>query len=344
MQGGILRVKIEEVREQLESAAKKFVSDAEAAYFAELYLESHLRKYPRMNPIGEALDDIKIWEKATDRSIAIDVAKAGVLLADFNGLAPTLKIKYIHDELEIRAKKSGIAAAGFRNSSGVITLNLWPDGLAARDMIGICMFNGGVGCCVPHNGTRGFFGTAPMAYAIPTSGRPIALDMATTEIPFFEIANAKKQGSSLKAGVAVDRQGRPTIDAAKALGADGICNLLPMGGGFKGYGIVMLIEVLTGSLIRSLTSAQQTPGWNPSEYGGLIIAIDIGSFTDIDRFKGEVSNMCAAVRSQTPAEGREVVAIPGDRGHGKRESALSSGEIEIPGQLFEALKKRASGP
>lgn len=74
----------------------------------------------------------------------------------------------MHDELEKIARKCGIAAAGFRNSSGVVTLNLWSEGLARRDIIGISMFNGGVGCCVPHNGTQGFFGTAPMVYP----GRP----------------------------------------------------------------------------------------------------------------------------------------------------------------------------
>jgi len=338
----IKRVKIKHVGELLEAAAGRFVSEAEAAYFAELYIESHLRKYPRMNPIEEALDDLKVWEKATNHSIITDLDKEGVLLLDFNGLAPTLKIKYVHDELEKRAKKCGIAAAGYRNSSGVVTLNLWSNGLARRDMIGISLFNGGVGCCVPHNGTRGFFGTAPMAYAIPTLGQPILLDMATTEIPFFEIANAKKQGTPLKKGAAVDRQGRPTTDAGKALGDDGVCNLLPIGGGFKGYGIVMLIEVLTGSLVRSLTSAQQTPGWDPPEYGGLIMAIDIGSFTDIGHFKSEVSDMCDVIRSQPSVEGQDGVTIPGDRGHGRVKTALSAGKIEIKDEIFEALKNLSS--
>ena len=337
-----ISVKIGKVRERLESAAGRYISETEAAYFADLYVESHLRKYPRMNPIKEALDDIKVWEKAKDRNIAIDIDKAGLLLLDFKGLAPSLKIKQIHDKLEKKAGKCGIAAAGFRNSSGLVTLNHWSEGLAKRDMIGISMFNGGVGCCVPHNGTRGFFGTAPMAYAIPTQDQPIVLDMATTEIPFFEIADAKKEGIPLKKGAAVDQLGQPTTDAAMAFGKDGACNLLPMGGGFKGYGIVMLIEVLTGSLVWSLTSAQQTPGWNPPEYGGLIMAIDIGSFTDIDNFKIQMVTMCAAIRSQTPADGQKAVAIPGDRGHTKREAAMSSGEIEITDEIYQALKKRAS--
>ena len=84
---------------------------------------------------------------------------------------------------------------GFRNSSGVVTLNPWSEGLARRDLIGIAMFDGGTGCTVPFGGTRGVFGTLPLAYAVPTEGEPVALDMAMTEIPFFQIKQAKEKGS-----------------------------------------------------------------------------------------------------------------------------------------------------
>ncbi|MBW2296206.1 MAG: hypothetical protein JRF32_01175, partial [Deltaproteobacteria bacterium] len=39
-------IKIETVRQLLESAAGKFVTKDEAAYFSELYLEAHFKKYP----------------------------------------------------------------------------------------------------------------------------------------------------------------------------------------------------------------------------------------------------------------------------------------------------------
>jgi hypothetical protein len=84
-----------------------------------------------------------------------------------------------------------MAAVGFRNSSAIVTLNPWSEGLARRDLIGVTMFNGGTRCMVPFGGTLGVFGTLPVAYAIPTADRPIILDMAMSEIPFFQIKNAK---------------------------------------------------------------------------------------------------------------------------------------------------------
>jgi LDH2 family malate/lactate/ureidoglycolate dehydrogenase len=101
----------------------------------------------------------------------------------------------------------------------------------------------------------------------------------------------------------------------------------------------MLIEILTGSLVRSLLSTQQAPGWNPPEYGGFVCAIDIASFTDPQRFKSEVSEMCAQIRRQEPAEGHGQVAIPGDRGHSKVAAARKAGQIEVDDKLAEDLKK-----
>jgi LDH2 family malate/lactate/ureidoglycolate dehydrogenase len=94
---------------------------------------------------------------------------------------------------------------------------MWADGLARRDLIGLAMFNGGTGCSVPFGGTRGVLGTNPLAYAIPTAGDPMVLDMATTEIPFFEIKNAREKGTPLRRHVAVDSHGQPTADAKEAL-------------------------------------------------------------------------------------------------------------------------------
>ena len=338
-----MTVRIETIEKQLRDAAAKVVSEQEAAYFAELVLETHLRKAPRMNPLEDAVAEIKVWAEAGGRQLKVEADRESVLLLDFSGLAPTLKLKYIHDQLERRARKNGMAAVGFRNSAAIVVLNPWSEGLARRDLIGITLFNGGTRCMVPFGGTLGVFGTLPLAYAVPTADKPVILDMAMSDIPFFQVKNAKDKGEALPQGSAVDRRGLPTTDAAIALGDDGAANLLPIGGGFKGYGLVMLIEILTGSLVRSLLSTRQAPGWNPPEYGGFVCAIDIASFTDPVTFKREVAEMCAEIRRQKPAEGQGEVAIPGDRGHAKAAAARTAGEIEIKDQVAEELAKLAYG-
>jgi LDH2 family malate/lactate/ureidoglycolate dehydrogenase len=334
-----MKMEIHMLEKRLAAVARRFVSPAEADYFAGLYMETHLKKTPRMNPLAEAVADLTVWDKQADHEVTLLVDKGAVTVMDFNGLAPSLKIKTIHDTLAERARRFGLAAAGFRNSSGVITLNMWADGLARRDLIGIAMFNGGTGCTVPFGGTRGVLGTNPLAYAIPTAADPIVLDMATSEIPFFEIKNAKEKGIPLRENVAVDSHGKPTIVAAQALSDDGVANLLPIGGGFKGFGITLLIEVLTGALVRSLLSTGQTPGWHPHEYGCLVLALDIAGFTDKAAFKAAVSDMCRSLRNETPADGVDRVAVPGDRGHEKLKTARKAGKIEIEDTIIDALNR-----
>ena len=334
-----MRVSIESLKSHLTAAASKCVSEAEASYFADLSIETHLRKSPRMNPLQEAVDDIEKWMEISGGSVQTILDRESVLLLDFGGLPPAPRIKYIHDELEKRSRKNGVAAVGFRNSNGVITLTPWSTALARRDLIGISMFNGGTECCVPFGARKGVLGTNPLAYAIPTLADPLILDMATTEIPFFEVKNAKEKKVNLPSNSALGSDGRPTTNASQALTDDGVANLLPMGGGFKGYGIVMLIEVLTGPLVQSLLSTQQTQGWNPTEYGCLIIALDVASFTDPARFKESVSAMCDQIRRLPSAVDFDTVQIPGDRGNEKVREGLVRGEIEIDKGLQEKLSR-----
>lgn len=334
-----MQMDIRTIEKQLAAAARRFVSPEEADYFSSLYVETHLNKSPRMNPLAEAVGDLEVWDKQTGHEVTTLVDKGAVTVMDFNGLAPSLKIKSIHDTLADRARQFGMAAVGFRNSAGVITLNMWADGLARRDLLGIAMFNGGTGCTVPFGGTRGVLGTNPMAYAIPTAGDPVVLDMATTEIPFFEIKNAKEKGIPLRDHVAVDSHGKPTTVAGDALSDDGVANLLPIGGGFKGFGISLLIEVLTGALVQSRLSTEQTPGWHPHEYGCLVLALDIAGFADMAAFKTAVSDMCRDLRKEVPADGVDRVAIPGDRGHAKLRAAREAGKIDVDDTLAAALNR-----
>lgn len=335
----MMKMDITALEKRLARAARRFVPPEEADYFASLCMETHLKKSPRMNPLAEAVADLTVWDKQDGQEVSLLVDKGAVTVMDFNGLAPSLKIKTIHDTLADRARRFGLAAAGFRNSSGVITLNMWADGLARRDLIGIAMFNGGTGCTVPFGGTRGVLGTNPLAYAIPSAGDPMVLDMATTEIPFFEIKNAKEKGTPLRSHVAVNSHGRPTTVAKEALSEDGVANLLPIGGGFKGFGITLLIEVLTGALVQSLLSTEQAPGWHPHEYGCLVLALDIAGFTDGDAFKHAVSDMCRNLRNETPADGVDRVAIPGDRGHEKLKMARKDKKIDIEDTIIDALNR-----
>ena len=337
-----MKIKIREVEKLLTKAARKFVSDKEAKYFTIQQVDTHLKKSPRTKPLESAVKDIEAWLSNPSSKMEVQADRKASLLLNFNKLGPSLKIKYIHDELEKRAKKYGISMVGVNNSHGFHTLNLWTDGLGKRNLIGICFFNGGPESVVPYGGTKGIFGTNPLSYAIPTKGRPIIVDMATSEIPYFEIRNAKKEGKRLKKGVAVNQKGEPTTDAKEALTDEGTSNLLSLGGGYKGYSLVLLIEILTGSLVRSFLSTEMTPKYVNEEHGGLIIAIDVNSFTDLKKFKKSVSCMLDIIKKQKPASGVKKITIPGDRSYERVEKTRKSKFIKVERVFYQKLIKLAS--
>ena len=63
-----MKVKIDELKGLIQKGAEKFVSHEEADYFAGLYMDAHFRKSPRMNPVEEALADLKVWKKVRGRN------------------------------------------------------------------------------------------------------------------------------------------------------------------------------------------------------------------------------------------------------------------------------------
>ena len=239
------KLQIAEIEKLLTQGAQKHVSPAEAQYFAKAQMECALQMYPDVNPINSAVDDLTSWEKLKGAKIEIQVDKPGAFLINFNRLGPSLKLKYVHDELEKRAKVNGIAMFGLNNSNVTDWLKLWTYGLARRDLIAMYVFNGGLGT-VPYGGSEPIFGTNPLSYAIPTNGDPILVDMATSESAFYKYSRALEAKKQMRAGVLVDENGNPTCDPVAAISKDKEnARILPMGGGYKGYNIVSCMNLKT---------------------------------------------------------------------------------------------------
>lgn len=334
-----MSINIKELQELLKKAAQKYIPVEEAEYFADQQIDTHLKKFPRVNPLEDAVEDLENLQKIGLSALQESHDHGASWLMDFNGTSVSPKIKYIHDQLELRAKKYGLALVAIKNSYGIHDLNLWTDGLSKRNLLGICMYNGGPNGVVPYAGTHGFFGTNPLSYSIPTNEKSIIVDMASSEIPYFEVKNSKKAGKKLKPNVAVDSNGNPTTDPSLAMDQFGDSNLLPLGGNYKGYALSLLIEILTGSLVGSLLSNEMTPAYVNKEHGGFILAFDIGAFNSPEKFKESVTKMSEAVRKQKPAVWADKVTVPGDRTHEKAEKILRSGEVEIDEELLNKLKR-----
>ena len=176
-----------------------------------------------------------------------------------------------------------------------------------------------------------------MAYAIPGDDGPISLDMATTEIPYFQIAGAKESGETLPPGSAVDDDGLPTPGCGQGHGRRRSDQPFAHGRRLQGLCIVMLVEVLSGALVQSPMSHNQTPGWHPPEYGCFLLALDTGIGGYDGRFSAEVAAPGSFIKGHKPAKNGPGISLPCERRPEKQQEARRKGVVEIEQKLLAEL-------
>ena len=326
----------------LQHAAIKVVSSEAATYFAEETVETEIRKGNRTDPLKAALKDLEACFKHLGVKPAHVVDLPAYFSIDFKSHGPLLYLKEIHDELERRSNQNGIAMAAFTNSQSMHTLHEWVQGLAKRGLVAIAICNGGPGAVVPFNGTRGVFGTNPMAYGLPgENGEAYCIDMATSEIPFFEIMEAHSEGKPLRERSAVNKNGEFTTNASEALDfsaseTDPVSNIVPIGGGYKGYYLVFLLELLTSGLIGMPSSPEMSADFIPEEHGAVLIVFNPQAMGTGERFGRSLNALHTALRSQTPKAG-ERIPIPGESNNVRFFEAKNK-EVDVDDQLLEKLR------
>ena len=110
-----------------------------------------------------------------------------------------------------------------------------------KNLIVLC-FTNAPPAIAPHGSRKKLFGTNPICFGSPTSSKiPFILDTSVSEINRGKIRVAARNNQSIPAGVALDKFGKPTTDANKAL--KGV--QLPIAG-FRGSGLAWMVDILSG--------------------------------------------------------------------------------------------------
>ncbi|MDM5154552.1 ureidoglycolate dehydrogenase [Bacillus sp. DX1.1] len=231
------------------------------------------------------------------------------------------------------AKENGVAIVGIKHMSHSGALAYFVEMAAKQDMVAlsVCQSDPMV---VPFGGAEEYFGTNPIAFAAPTADeRMLTFDMATTVQAWGKILHARSKGESIPPTWAVDEQGAPTTDPSK------VNALLPIAGP-KGYGLMMMVDVLSGILLGlpfgKHVSSMYADLSKGRDLGQLHIVINPAFFTDMDLFKQHMSTMLDEVKQVKPAPGHEQVYFPGERGR-LREKAYEENGIEIVDDIYEYL-------
>ncbi|QYM78544.1 Ldh family oxidoreductase [Horticoccus luteus] len=112
---------------------------------------------------------------------------------------------------------------------------------------------------VPFGGKFPTLGTNPHSWGFPTTdavGFPIVIDWATSVVAMGRVQQLAREGKMLPLDAAVDANGAPTTDPAKAK------YLLPFGA-HKGYGLSLINEIVAGYIGGSLPTIRNR--WSQAE-------------------------------------------------------------------------------
>ncbi len=203
-----------------------------------------------------------------------------------------------------KARKTGIGAVSLVNLTHCGALSYY--GLmVAREKMAAMAFTNSSHLAAPWGGSSRVFGTNPLCYAFPDGGDGVVFDIATTAGAGQKVVIAIRDGKTIPAGWALDREGRPTTDPSRAM--EGV--LLPFGG-HKGYGLMFASEFYSALLGGGVLSYA---GEGRYFQGGFFIqATDIGAFRDYSGYLRDMKRLTRRIHGSRIAEGFEKVYLPGE--------------------------------
>ncbi|RPJ04034.1 MAG: Ldh family oxidoreductase [Deltaproteobacteria bacterium] len=199
----------------------------------------------------------RLMDKGTnpDPNVRVEAERSSVILANGdNGLGQIVSIKTIEMVIE-RARSQGICFAGVRNSCHFGMSAYYPMMALKEGMIGLAGSNTAP-VMAPWGGGKTAIGNNPLAIAVPTGKEyPLILDMAMSVVSGGKVRLEAVKGNKIPKDWILNGQGQRTDNPADLM-PNG--TLLPLG--YKGFGLAIMIEVLSGVLTRS-SILNEIPLW-----------------------------------------------------------------------------------
>ncbi|MEQ1884286.1 MAG: Ldh family oxidoreductase [Bryobacteraceae bacterium] len=241
-----------------------------------------------------------------------------------------------------KARASGVAWVGARNSNHAGPAMLYARMPLAADMIGVYIAVGSANHLPPWGGTEMLLSTNPIAIAVPGDKHDaIVLDMATTNAAYGKVKIRAQRGEMIPEGWMIDREGKPLTDPRRS--SEGF--LLPIGGP-KGYGLALMFGLLAGTL-NGAAFGKDVVDFNAdfqslTNTGHAILAINVAAFADVFAFKQKVDAVWELMKSSPLLPGVDEIRLPGERSAQIYRERVEKG-IPIPDELRHGLDALAQG-
>ncbi|GJL80787.1 MAG: sulfolactate dehydrogenase [marine bacterium B5-7] len=218
-------------------------------------------------------------------------------------------------------RHQGIAIMTLNRSYTAGVLGWFVESLANHGLLALGFANASP-AIAPYGGTKPFFGTNPLAFAIPRTGRTaLVIDQSSSTTAMVNVIDAARHDRSIPADWALDENGVPTTDPAR-----GLAGSMAAAGGYKGVSLALMVDILAalgGAQFSYQASSLIDDSGGPPNVGQSFIALDPDVFNIADRLEPLLTVMIS----------QPGVRLPGDRRIACRDRAASDG-VSVDDELF----------
>ena len=229
------------------------------------------------------------------------------------------------------ARRYGVGLVSVHRSSHYGAAGYYAIRVAEAGMVGLSTTNSEP-FVVPYGGVEHALGTNPIALAAPTPDGIFDTDMATSQVAVNKIFNARDEGRTIPEGWGVDEHGRTTTDPGAVYAG------VPLGG-YKGYALALLVEVLSGVLSGSGVGhgiGRIYEDEKPQDVGHFHLAIDVERLAGREHSAALLGRLLGDLKAIAPAPGFDEVLVPGEPEARARAERERDG-IPLPPTLVETF-------
>jgi len=233
------------------------------------------------------------------------------------------------------AKKTGFGLVAIKNSGHYGLSGYYAEQAVKKNLIAMC-FTNAPPAIAPHGSKKSLFGTNPICFGVPAKKNvPFILDTSMSIINRGKIRVAAKNGKKIPEGVALNKFGKPTTDAKKAL--QGV--QLPIAG-FRGSGLAWMVDILSGVFTGGNHGGKVKDPFDdfsgPQNIGHLFIVMKSNLF--VGNYNQRIIENIKRIKKLPKIKGVKEILYPGQNKK-KRYKQNHNKKIKIPVNIAEDLKK-----
>ena len=232
------------------------------------------------------------------------------------------------------AKKTGIGLVAIKNSGHYGLSGYYAEQAVKKNLITM-IYTNAPPAVAPHGALKSLFGTNPICFGAPTGSKiPFILDTSISVINRGKIRVAARNKQKIPEGVALDKFGRPTIDAKKAL--EGV--QLPIAG-FRGSGLAWMVDILSGVLTGGNHAGRVKDPFDdfsgPQNIGHLFITFKTNLF--VKNFNSRIKDNIKRIKKLPKIKGVKEIMYPGQNKYKRFKMNLNK-RIKISEMIKKDLK------